>query len=79
MFSFRKLEILFQVQIIWGWSACAICAIACVFYPSQMAAKGAVYNAADAALYAAVSPIIWSLALSWCILSSCTGHAGSSF
>ncbi|KAF5298597.1 hypothetical protein FQR65_LT09692 [Abscondita terminalis] len=41
-----------------------------------MAQKGYVYNNTDAALFGAISPILWGICLSWTIIASNNGYGG---
>lgn len=59
-----------------GWLLAAFFAYISMISPSHMASRDYKFDNHEAALYAAFSPIIWSLALGWLIWACFTGHGG---
>lgn len=64
-------------MFVWaGWLLATYFAYLSAFSPSDLGLRDYRYNVKDASIYAAFSPIIWSLALSWLIWACFTGHGG---
>jgi hypothetical protein len=64
-------------MFVWaGWLLAAYFAYLSAFSPSDLGLRDYRYNVNDASMYAAFSPIVCSLALSWLIWACFTGHGG---
>ncbi|XP_069696138.1 nose resistant to fluoxetine protein 6-like [Periplaneta americana] len=62
---------------VWGgWLLAVYFAYLAMMSPSHLGLRNYEYNVHEASLYAAFSPIVWSLALGWLILACFTGHGG---
>jgi len=59
-----------------GWIVAIAFFYEAFIQPSKMGDIEYVYNAADAANYAAFAPICWCIFFSWIILVSYTGNGG---
>jgi hypothetical protein len=66
----------FQMFVWAGWLLAAYFAYLSAFSPSNLGLRDYRYNVNDASIYAAFSPIVCSLALSWLIWACFTGHGG---
>lgn len=64
----------FQIYI--GWILGLSCGLLAMCGPYHMGRIGYVYSAFEAAVYSALSPIIWSFFICWLIISSVNGVAG---
>lgn len=61
-----------------GWIIATILAFLSVFTPIHLASRNYEYDAQEAAQYASLSPISWSLALGWLIFACHLGFGGTS-
>jgi hypothetical protein len=59
-----------------GWILAFYFAYLSMLSPSNLGLRDYEYNVHDASVYAAFTPIIWSLALAWLIWACFTGHGG---
>ncbi|XP_039295350.1 LOW QUALITY PROTEIN: nose resistant to fluoxetine protein 6 [Nilaparvata lugens] len=61
---------------VFGWGLSIAFCLYSVFSQAHLAMPNHIFDAYDAAIYAALSPFTWALSLSWLILTCSTGHAG---
>jgi len=59
-----------------GWLLAIYLAYLSVFLPSNLGLRHYRYDVHNASIYAAFSPITWSLALGWLIWACFTGNGG---
>jgi hypothetical protein len=59
-----------------GWLLAIYFAYLSVFLPSDLGLRHYRYDVHNASIYAAFSPITWSLALGWLIWACFTGNGG---
>jgi hypothetical protein len=65
-----------QFQVAIGWAAAIFAAGLAMCGPYHMADPTYQYNRQEAALYNALSPVLWSSFLAWCICADYNGYAG---
>jgi hypothetical protein len=65
-----------QFQVAIGWSTAIFVAAVAMCGPYHMAYPSYQYNREEAALYNALSPILWSSFLAWCTFAATNGYAG---
>jgi hypothetical protein len=64
-------------MVVWlGWLLAIFFVYLSVFSPANLGLRNYEYNVYDASVYAAFSPIVWSLALGWLIWACSTGYGG---
>ncbi|KAF5294625.1 hypothetical protein FQA39_LY02757 [Lamprigera yunnana] len=67
-------------QVTMGWIVSGCCGALAIVGPFHMAQSGYVYNNRNAAIFGALSPILWGIFLSWIIVTSnneCAGWFGN--
>lgn len=72
-----KLYQLFQMQLLYGWSISVFLFAATLLCPAKMGSLDYQYNAYDAAIYAALSPITWCTLFAWIIYTSHIGYTSN--
>ena len=65
-----------QFQVAIGWTAAVAMAAVAMIGPFHMSYRNYQYNREEAALYNALSPILWSSLLGWSIFAVANGYAG---
>jgi hypothetical protein len=71
-----KCKIGCQFQVAIGWIAAVVMATVAMIGPFHMSYRNYQYNREEAALYNALSPILWSSLLGWSVFAVANGYAG---
>lgn len=74
--SGRQLRLTYSFRLM-GWILAVTSGVIAMFGPYHIASKDYTYNVMDAALYNAISPILWVLFLSWSIIACENGWGGN--
>lgn len=68
-----------QMQLIYGWSISVLLLVLSLLGPAKMGNVNYQYNAYDAAVYAALSPISWCAIFAWVIYTTHIGYSSKIF
>jgi hypothetical protein len=71
-----KCDIGWQFQVAIGWTTAVAMAAVAMIGPFHMSYRDYQYNREEAALYSALSPILWSSFLGWSVFAVTNGYAG---
>lgn len=71
-----KCNIGWQFQVAIGWTTVVAMAAVAMIGPFHMSYRNYQYNREEAALYNALSPILWSSLLGWSVCAAINGNAG---
>jgi len=71
-----KCNIGWQFQVAIGWTAAVAMAAVAMIGPVHMSYRNYQYSREEAALYNALSPILWSSLLGWTVFTVTNGYAG---
>jgi hypothetical protein len=71
-----KCNICWQFQVAIGWIVAVAMAAVAMIGPFHMSYRNYQYDREEAALYNALSPILWSSLLGWSVFAVANGYAG---
>jgi hypothetical protein len=71
-----KRNIVWQLQVAIGWTTAVVMAAVVMMGPFHMSYRNYQYNREEAALYNALSPILWCSLLGWSVFAETNGYAG---
>lgn len=71
---FCAVYFIFQMQLVYGWSISTLLFVCSLYGPAKMGNLHYKYNAYDAAIYAALSPVAWCSIFAWIIYTTHIGY-----